>query len=1412
MGEVWRAYDLKLRVEVALKALLPALVEDAQALETLRQEVRSAREVISPNVCRVFDLEEIDNRELVSMEYIDGTTLQEILESRGPLDLDEGREIASQFLAGVEAIHRAGLVHQDLKPENIMITRSGRVVVMDFGIAKGVADRGDGVIAGTPAYMAPEQARGESGDARADVFSAAVVLAEMVAPDGVADLAARRVVWEGVHRDPPEIADTPWRAVLEQALSKRPKERFPTAAALIRALEQVAERVQRAEDLHPYPGLAAFTAKEAEYFFGRELEVEALWKKLRRPHLTALIGPSGAGKTSFLNAGLLPVMPAGWRALVTSPGNRPFMALAAALAQEFEGDAEAQRQLLAFEDPEVAVSLIQRWRHRCEQGLVVVDQFEELFTQNPIEVQHGFSKLLSRLVLEADTHVLLSMRDDFLFNCQSVEPLHPIFSELTPLGILSGSGLRRALVQPALRCGYRFEGEDLVEEMVGEVSGEKGALPMLAFAAARLWEQRDPEEGLLTRKAYEQIGGVGGALAQHAEATLERIGRDRAPFVRELFRNLVTAQGTRTARDRDELLSVFEPSDRAGAEAVLDALVDSRLFSSYEVPDEEEGASRRHIEIVHESLLTAWPRLVRWQTQDQEGAQLRDELRQAAQMWEQHHRSDDLLWTGTAFQEFQLWRARYPGGLTGLEGEFTQAMTGLALRRKRRRRVAVTGAFVLLLVVLGIIGTLWRRSVAEQRRSEAQKLLALANAEFGHYPTAALAYARASLELVDTPEARWLALDALWHGAAERILKLPGGQLLSRHSFSPDGQWLALPSAGSVQVASPRGELTRILDGLPGEYQRRTTMFDRQSELLATWTAVDPEVRIWSLAEQKVVRTLAVTEVGSPVFWDLLVPSDHLVTQAGKGQPRRAWPLAGGQPLALPGLPTSSSICIADLARDRDLCTQDGRVVMRPLASDNSVLVIGDEKGSAGYALAAPEGDRVVSVDQPREDYRIWTLAGGSPRLERILKGAEATPTIPPAFDPQGSRLVWGSSDKRAVYLWNLEGPPDSWPVVYRVQEVEAGPRGALHPGGEWLTASYARAVSFWPIHGGESFRFDTPKYQFDKMVFTPDSRHLAAGRWLWPLSPQAGPARQLGSAFPAVSPDGRCFALADRGRAWLDCPPAAPRTLAEGLWPAMALAFDASGRYLALGTYGEEDLPERPLLRVLDLDTREMRRFPITKTAEELGMGPIDLHFAAAGRLVAGGLQGVHLWDVVEGSRVVLHEAPFARSVVSLDGRFVLVGEQAQESWNRGPFDAMTLYDLEGNNSRRIVAHGQSVRSMALGPSGEILVTGGEDGAVRVSRIHEEVPQLLLGHESPVIAVAVSPDKRWVASEADDGIRVWPMPDLDKPPFHTLPYEKLLGRLDRLTNLRAIRDESSSTGWKLEIGPFPGWEEVPEW
>ena len=446
-------------------------------------------------------------------------------------------------------------------------------------------------------------------------------------------------------------------ASVEPSVSDEPGEskvaRFP-----------VPERAATAsEERSPYPGLAAFTEDDAEFFFGREDEVARMWRKLTSRRLLAVIGPSGVGKSSFLRAGVMAAKPKGWGVLVCQPGEAPFAALARALVPEFAGDDDAISRLVHLVESGEAVAMVSRWRQQHDQALLIVDQFEELFTLNPTEVQASFSDLLRRFVDEADVHVLLSMRDDFLYRCHDHEPLKPIFDALTPLKAPAGDALRRAVVEPALHLGFTFDDESLPDEMVADIENERGALPLLAFAVARLWDKRDRENQTLTRQAFSDIGGVEGSLVQHAESTLKSIGDSSLPFVRETFRNLVTSQGTRAVRSVDDLLSVFPDNRRKGAREVLDRLIDARLLTSFEEENAEGSAIRHRVEVAHESLLSSWPRLVGWQTQDADSARLRDELRQAAKAWAEHDRPVDWLWTGAQYREFASWRERYPGGL-----------------------------------------------------------------------------------------------------------------------------------------------------------------------------------------------------------------------------------------------------------------------------------------------------------------------------------------------------------------------------------------------------------------------------------------------------------------------------------------------------------------------------------------------------------------------------------------------------------------------------------------------------------------------------------------------------------------------------------------------------------------------------
>lgn len=180
MGEVFRADDLKLGQPVALKFLPVGLERDPQRLELFLNEVRTARQVTHANVCRVYDIDEVDGRHFLTMEYVDGEDLASLLRRIGRLPQERAVTVARQICAGLAAAHEQGILHRDLKPANVMLDGRGRVKLTDFGLA-GLADAiapGD-VRAGTPAYMAPEQASGTDVSVRSDLYSLGLVLYEL---------------------------------------------------------------------------------------------------------------------------------------------------------------------------------------------------------------------------------------------------------------------------------------------------------------------------------------------------------------------------------------------------------------------------------------------------------------------------------------------------------------------------------------------------------------------------------------------------------------------------------------------------------------------------------------------------------------------------------------------------------------------------------------------------------------------------------------------------------------------------------------------------------------------------------------------------------------------------------------------------------------------------------------------------------------------------------------------------------------------------------------------------------------------------------------------------------------------------------------------------------------------------------
>ncbi|HEY7817210.1 MAG TPA: WD40 repeat domain-containing protein, partial [Vicinamibacteria bacterium] len=852
---------------------------------------------------------------------------------------------------------------------------------------------------------------------------------------------------------------------------------------------------------------------------------------------------------------------------------------------------------------------------------------------------------------------------------------------------------------------------------------------------------------------------------------------------------------------------------RKAADEVLRELIGARLLTSYE----------DSVEIIHESLLSAWPRLVRWQTQDADGAQLRDQLHQAAQAWQDRGRPEDLLWTGTAHRELMLWRERYRGGLTQTEQGFADASTRLAERRRRRKQIVRSALLAAALVVAAVTSSLWRQARKETLRAEAAHLLALGRLELQDRPSAALAYSLASLEHTDSSEARRFAVEALWHGAAAFVLS----DNVNTADFSPDGQWLATGGVMSgVRLWARVGGAPRTL-GKPD--RGSPVQFGPGSDLLAA--GGPKKVRFWSLPEGSELNS---AELGGHTFFTRR--GSHLfsfTTTSEKRQGVRDWTLPeGDQDVTALDLSDVTDWDI-DASGEWLLTGRGNGVYVSPLrdSSPEKTRLVGEHVTTVAWVMWHPTAPRIVSNDE-RGEVRIWSFLRESGQLERRFQSPIPQPEA--ELDPQDSWMVLAPGGARSTgdvaHLWDLKGPPDAEPIVLRNGDVTWLNQSMFDPQGHWFVTANAEFGILWPLLQKRSrvLRGQSPPYI--DIEFTPDGNELISSSndgtvRLWPLAARAGEQSRILwedatarlSPYLEVDREGRNVLVASPHdpRAWLlSLGRGEPRPmpgLAKGDGWILSSTFSPDGRLVVAARL----FPSR--LQIWDLQSGEVRTLDTLVPGEE-GCHPEgyegsvgDLEFLPDSRLLTVGVQGIRVWDLDRGTSELIRPCRSAveEPLMAIDraGQQVLVVDKGMVT----RVATLSVLELETRTFHQITSHGNRVSTAAFDPSGTILVTGDWDGVVRVGSVAGGEPHLLFGHTLEISSVAVSPDGKWIASGSQDGtIRLWPMPE--GTAFQTLSYEEILERVRASTNLRIVPDESSDTGYRMEIGPFPGWKTLPSW
>jgi WD40 repeat protein len=1096
-----------------------------------------------------------------------------------------------------------------------------------------------------------------------------------------------------------------------------------------------------AEARAPFLGLEAFSAADADRFFGREREVDALANRLRTTALQIVVGPSGAGKSSFVHAGLVPALPPGSRVVTMRPGHRPVATLAARLGAA--GIAAAEASGTQEESPQSAAARI---TDAAGDGLIVivVDQLEELFTLCRDEAaREWFCTLVDRLTSAADgrVRVICTMRDDFLMRAAALPVLGPRVAPcIFLLGNPSREDLIRTVVEPARQAGYELSDAELAPEMADAVAGRPGALALLSFTASQLWELRDRRFHQLTRRAYEAMGGVGGALGQHAERTIAALGAEERRLVREAFRHLVTAEGTRAQLSITELGQVLaSPS----ANAVIDKLVAARLLV---IAEHEDGA---RVEIIHEALLAAWPRVQEWLREDADSASMRDQVRSAARQWDERGRPRGLLWHDDSLADLERWRRRREDhGLTASERAFADASRHAATRVRRVRRIALVSAFAVLGIALAVM--FWLRGEAAHQRGLVQEQLVQSYVDRGQQALLGsnVELALESLETAfrmgaRTPTVRFLLARARESKAAELVTLRGHDGRLDDVAFSPDRtRVLTVGHDGTIRIWDPTSG--RVLQILRHHVPMAVAAWNPNGQGIVTadtagtvrlWTN-DGRLRASLTSARGAIMQITYRNDGA-LFALARMAGDVVIRDARSGELRAAWMADPKHLYSVAFDPSGTRVVTAG---------ESGVAVVWSLEGQQQAKLEG-HADAIWSAVFDHRGERIITVSRDATAY-VWDAHTGK-ALHR-LQGHDGRVTNV-AIDDR-DRLIATTGTDGTARIWSL----DTGKLLATLRGHTAQVNKAIFaPDDQLVTLAADGTARIWDLTlGAQIAMYHHGGFLARGADLDPQARRLATASWsgtakIWDLRRQSRirtfshPVAQITRGFEsprAMLAAGRLARIGPRGVAvW--------ELSTSDFW--MREVPEATDGTLTSDGQSVIAADTRGMLHVLDASGQLRHRFH----AHAQKIASVAAY--PDGRRVATcGVDGtIAVWELPSGRKLAQRRVGAVTAIrLSPDGSAMFAFEKGRE-WE----GKATGWLLAGDLSRVIsLEHDAGLLDVAFSPDKAQLATLTHDGIARIWNLDGKL-EATLHHSGMLMSAAWSADGSWLATGTSGGVlTIW--------------------------------------------------------